>query len=189
MLHRISKRQIKLLSLIVIIIAFLSALLPLFVRELIRDPRITGGLYAWRHGAEYLGEDEVIKQTTPSDCGVACLQMVLRRRGIIAPASDIRALSGTNKHGTSMYGLKKTAEQYGLGASALMLRADEILKAPMPLIAFTDKSHFVVVSYITGDNQLIVLDPAAGKLKHDLRSFKKRWRGEVIIFSEIDPKR
>ena len=168
-----------------IIITFLIALGPLMAREALRRPSISNRISVWWYGAEYLGEGGVIRQTTPSDCGVASLQMVFGHKGINAPASQIREAAGTTINGTSMYGLKNAARQYGLDASVWRLSADDILQAPMPLIAVIDKSHFVVVSVVTENNDLIVLDPMAGKLKYGALSFKKRWHGEVILFSDF----
>ena len=163
-------------------------LAPLLGYELLQHPRLVRSLIARWKNAEYLGEEGVIRQEGPSDCGVACLQMVFKRKGISATASAIRSSSGTTGRGTSILGLKRAAERFGLKAAAWRLRDEDLPQAPLPLIAFVDQSHFVIISEITIDHHLIVLDPAAGKLRSSLKSFKNRWHGEVIIFSDIKTK-
>jgi ABC-type bacteriocin/lantibiotic exporter with double-glycine peptidase domain len=163
------------------------ALTPLLIRELVKRPKIARTLSAWWKGAEYLGEAGVVRQDTPYECGVACLQMIFDQKGITASGASIRSLSRVSERGASMLGLKRVAEAYGLKASVWSLRKKDILQAPLPLIAFVDKSHFVVISEITVDHRLIVLDPSAGRLRYSLGSFKDRWDGEVILFSDFIP--
>ncbi len=185
MIRRLFRRQKRLLSSIVIICAFVATLSPLLVLELSKRPQIYRSLIARWQGAEYLGEVGVIRQSTPYDCGVACLQMVFIQQGRSATAATIRSFSGTGARGTSLLGLKIAAKKHGLPASVWKLREIDLLNAPLPLIAFVDNSHFVVVSSITPDKHLIVMDPSAGKLKYSLNSFMDRWRGEVVLFSDF----
>jgi ABC-type bacteriocin/lantibiotic exporter with double-glycine peptidase domain len=165
------------------------ALGPSIAAELFRRPYLTRRLLAQWHMAEYLGEDGVIRQSTSYDCGIACLQMILNERGVAVSAELIRSKSGIEKRGISMLKLKQVASQYGLKASTWKLREEDVFGAPMPLIAFIDRSHFVVVSQVTSDSHLIVLDPSAGKLRYSLQSFKNRWQGEVILFRELQVER
>ncbi len=172
-------------SIVMLVIMLMVTMGPSIAAELFRRPYFTRRLLAQWHLAEYLGEDGVIRQSTPYDCGIACLQMILGERGITVSADLIRSKAGIENKGISMLKLKQVAGQYGLEASTWKLKEEDISLAPLPLIAFIDRSHFVVVSQVTSDSHLIVLDPSAGKLRYSLQSFKNRWQGEVILFREL----
>ena len=52
-----------------------------------------------------------IKQYDIKDCGVACLATISKQYGLKIPISKIREVAGTDKQGTSAYGLIKAAQQ------------------------------------------------------------------------------
>jgi Peptidase C39 family len=139
---------------------------------------------AWWNGALYQGEDGVIRQQTKYDCGVVCLQMVLRDRGITAQLGDLRSSAQTNQHGTSILGLKWAAEKYGVKASAWRLKGKDLLRIQLPVIAFVDGNHFVVIDKVNNDGTLIILDPARGRLQFTEPSFVRHWKGETLILGE-----
>lgn len=182
-MRRLSRRDKKLLSSLGVAAALAAALSPWLLLEIAERPPIYRHIYARWQGARYLGEEGVIRQSTPYDCGTASLLMILIRRGISATSTTIKSASGANDNGTSMLGIKAAAERYGLEASIWKLRERDLSRAPLPLIAFVDGSHFVVVDSFTAEGRLIVLDPAAGRLEYTPQSFAKHWRGEAILFS------
>lgn len=53
----------------------------------------------------------VILQHDSSDCGVACLAMISKHYGARIPISLIREYAGTDRRGTSAYGMVKAAEK------------------------------------------------------------------------------
>jgi predicted double-glycine peptidase len=185
MCREISRGRRFIYSIILLVIMLMVTFGPSVAAELFRRAYFTRRLLAQWHRAEYLGEDGVIRQSTPYDCGIACLQMILGERGITVPAEVIRSKAGSEDKGISMFDLKQVAGQYGLEASTWKLAKEDIFLAPLPLIAFIDGSHFVIVSQVTTDSHLIVLDPSAGKLRYSLQSFKNRWQGEVILFRDL----
>lgn len=155
---------------------------PLAAHLLASNPQVLRSLSARWRGAEYLGEEGVIRQNTPYDCGVACLRMVAQAMGKNEDAAAIRGLAGTTADGTSLLGLKSAAENLGLPASTWRLRSPDLASVRLPLIAFVDGNHFVVVREVS-DGYVIVLDPASGRLKHSVQSFAERWSGEALIFA------
>jgi Peptidase C39 family len=139
---------------------------------------------AWWNGALYLGEYGVIRQRTKYDCGVVCLQMVLSGRGITAQLGDLRLSAKTNYVGTSLLGLKWAAEKYGVKASAWRLNQKDLQRIQLPVIAFVDGNHFVVINNVDNDGTLTVLDPARGRLQYNGSSFARHWKGETLVFGE-----
>ena len=148
------------------------------------NPNHSRSIRAWWNGALYRGEAGVIRQRTKYDCGVVCLQMVLRDRGITAQLGDLRASGKTNYDGTSLLGLKWAAEKYGVKASAWMLNRKDLLRIQLPVIAFVDGNHFVVIDNVSNDGTLTILDPARGRLQYSGMSFARHWKGEALILGE-----
>lgn len=176
-------RRRKLASAIILgSLALFSLAGPVLVSPLFRHPELGKIIQAWWVGAEYLGEEDVIRQRTAYDCGVVCLQMILKKKGIDSTVEQLRADAGTTAAGTSLLGLRQAIETRGLPASTWRLSLPELRSVPLPAVAFVDGDHFVVVTNISSeDGPVIVLDPARGKLRYSASTFAQRWKGEVLI--------
>lgn len=133
-------------------------------------------------GIQYLGETGVIRQSTPYDCGPACIQMILNKHGVNANNTQIRSIAGTDKDGTSISGIKKALSSFGINVSARVLSLDEVDRIGKPFIAYINRSHFVIVDSVTPDGCLIVLDPSGGKLLYNRKYFNQQWTGEAITY-------
>lgn len=62
---------------------------------------------------------QCVKQQDIKDCGAACLATISKNYGLNYPITKIREMSGTDKMGTSAYGLVKAAEKLGFTAKAV----------------------------------------------------------------------
>ena len=60
-----------------------------------------------------------IKQHDITDCAAACLATVSKQYGLKIPISRVRELVGTDKQGTSVYGIIKAAEALGFSAKGV----------------------------------------------------------------------
>jgi ABC-type bacteriocin/lantibiotic exporter with double-glycine peptidase domain len=148
------------------------------------DPNHARSIRAWWNGGVYQGEEGVIRQQTKYDCGVVSLQMALRDRGITAQLGDLRLSAKTSYEGASLLGLKRAVDRYGVKASAWSLNQKDLLRVELPIIAFVDGNHFVVISNVNKDGTLIILDPARGRLQYSRPSFGRHWNGEALILGE-----
>lgn len=133
-----------------------------------------------------------VMQHDQSDCGAACLAMILGYFGCKMPLSVIRMDMKTDINGSSMYGILTAAEKYGLSGVALSGSLDELLEEvslnqiQLPIIVnvLSDEgySHFIVIHKIR-KHKLYVLDPASGGhwMKADVLSHM--WIGNILSFS------
>lgn len=114
-------------------------------------------------------------QVDETDCGVACLSMILKNYNSRVSIAHLRQLAKTNVEGITALGLVKTAEKFNLNVQAV--KADmslfEIENLKYPFITHVVKNgellhYYVVLGVIR--NTIIIADP-------DL-SVKKRliWR-------------
>ncbi len=137
-----------------------------------------------------------IKQHDITDCGAACLATISKQNGYNIGITKIREVAGTDKQGTSAYGVIKAAEK--LGFSAKGVKGDKeafFSEFPLPCIAhvIVDGSlmHYVVIHKIT-KKQVIIADPAVGIVKLKTEEFfgekhiegnehQYQWTGILIL--------
>lgn len=126
-----------------------------------------------------------VRQLDTSDCGAACLNSVARYYRLKLPVFKLRELAGTNRIGTSAFGLVKAAEKLNFKAKGIKIESDKIGEVPLPAIAHMKLSngagHFVVV-YKAAKNKLKIMDPADAQLRWiSLEEFKRRWTGILVL--------
>jgi len=125
-------------------------------------------------------------QHDESDCAAACISMILRYYGREVKIRKLRTSAGTDRQGTSGYGIKVCAEEYGLNCKGFAAPADcSIVDIPMPSIVHTKKDsleHYVVVERVSKKkNTVRVFDPADGIRKYKLDEFRKLWTGVFFL--------
>lgn len=131
-----------------------------------------------------------ILQNDETDCGPACLAAVFRKYGLSVSIAKIRDMAGTDRQGTSAYGLVKVIEHYGFQQK--VVEADKSVltpKLPLPAIAHVviDDTllHYVVITKIKNDN-VIVSDPAKGIVKYKKEDFFKIWTNILILIAPTE---
>jgi ATP-binding cassette subfamily B protein len=127
-----------------------------------------------------------IKQHDIKDCGAACLATISKQYGLKIPISKIREAAGTDKQGTSAYGLLKAAEKLGFTAKGVRANKPEDIfnEFPLPAIAHVIIDgrllHYVVIHKIT-KKELVIADPANGIVRYTPEEFFKIWTGVLIL--------
>ncbi len=126
-----------------------------------------------------------VQQFDHTDCGAACLASVARYYNLKLPVWKIRQMAGTNRVGTSAFGLIHAAESLGFDAKGIEIESNELSEIPLPAIAHIKLKngghHFVVIYKIT-KNKVKLMDPAQGRLySQPLDSFLNQWTGIAIL--------
>lgn len=124
-----------------------------------------------------------ILQHDRTDCGAACLAIILNYYGKSVPLRKIRIAAGTDSIGTSGLGIIKGAEKFGLSCKGLMSsEKDKLDKIPLPAIFHIKENldHYVVVYKINKKN-VFISDPANGLRKIKKEDFLKFWTGVFFI--------
>ncbi len=121
------------------------------------------------------------KQFDAMDCGPTCLRMIADYYGRKYSLSYLRQNSHLDREGVSIRGISEAAENIGMRTIAAKLpysTADENLagldEAPLPAIVHWRDKQFVVV-YKMSAKKVWVADPARGKVKMDVTTFKQNW--------------
>ena len=128
-----------------------------------------------------------ILQNDETDCGPACLAAIFRNYGLKVSIAKIRDIAGTDRQGTSAYGLVKVIEHYGFEEKVVETDKNALTqKLPLPAIAHVviDNTllHYVVITKIK-DNIVEVSDPAKGIVKYKKEDFLKIWTNILILIA------
>jgi ATP-binding cassette, subfamily B, bacterial len=121
----------------------------------------------------------VLYQLNATECGAACLAMVLGFHGRSTRVSDVRELTGVGRDGLSAARIVAAAEASGLRMKAFALQPADFDKVPMPAIVHWDFEHFVVVERWT-PRSVTIVDPGTGRRKVSAEEFSNRYTGVVL---------
>lgn len=129
-----------------------------------------------------LGSDGVVLQDKRNNCGPAALKMVFDHYRVPTTLSEIEAEIDLTEKGSSMFALKRIAQQKGLKAEGWRLRFKDLQKVFKPVIIFVNGDHFVVVDSVTEHGEIFLRDPGVGKLKLPVEKILAIWNGETLLF-------
>lgn len=104
----------------------------------------------------------VVLQASRSECGLACLAMVLDHHGCHVPMPELRAQCPTGRDGLSAGVLSRTAGRFGMTAKGYKATPQALAQLPVPLIAHWGSDHFVVIERVTSW-AVDVVDPRLGR--------------------------
>ena len=126
-----------------------------------------------------------IKQYDETDCGAACLATIAKQHGLSIPITQIREIAGTDRQGTSAYGLIAAAEKLGFTAKGVNAGFQDLFEQfPLPAIAHVvineTLEHYVVVHKISR-KKIVIADPGKGLVKYTPEEFSKIWTGVLVI--------
>lgn len=126
-----------------------------------------------------------IIQEGSSDCGAACLSMIIQAYNGSYNMENLRELSKTNREGTTAYHLVKAAKEIGFNAWTVKANLRNLKDKHFPCIAHltlsNGYSHFVVINKRLS-KRLIVSDPAIGIRTISISEFEKTSSGNFILF-------
>ena len=126
-----------------------------------------------------------ILQMHASECGAACLGMVLGYFGRWVSLTELREVCEVSRDGSSAAGLLRASRQYGLDCKGKGLTADQLKRIDPPMILFWQYSHFVVLEGFHGGH-VYVNDPATGRRQLTQEEFELNYSGVALQFKAGD---
>lgn len=130
-------------------------------------------------------------QLESSDCGAACLAMIMSYFGKKTSLNYIKSFFEFTRIGVSVQDLVDVSEKLGLTAHALKLTVEELDEIPTPYILYWKQSHFVVLEKIVKKKNQVyyhLADPGYGKVVLDRESFITEWKENntkgIVLFLE-----
>ncbi|MDP8932033.1 MAG: peptidase domain-containing ABC transporter [Actinomycetota bacterium] len=120
-----------------------------------------------------------------ADCGATCLAMVLAYHGRQVPLDELREMTSTNRDGVDAAALTQAARRYGLRARGVAADLDELENLPAGSILHWEFTHFVVFEGV-GRKGIHVVDPALGRRRVSLETFRRAYTGVAIVFEPTE---
>ncbi|WP_182907680.1 peptidase domain-containing ABC transporter [Microbispora sp. H13382] len=123
----------------------------------------------------------VVLQNTATECGAACLTMILSYHGRRLSLHEITDRLQVGRDGLSARAIADAARELGLKARAFSLGPEDLARLPMPVIVHWEFNHFLVVERWAPD-QVDVVDPARGRRRLTSEEFDSGFTGVLLAF-------
>jgi ABC-type bacteriocin/lantibiotic exporter with double-glycine peptidase domain len=123
----------------------------------------------------------VIVQNSATECGAACLAMVLSFHGRRTTVQEVSDRLQVGRDGLNALAIVQAARLYGLRAKAFSLEPADLARVPMPAVVHWEFQHFVVVERWT-PRHVDVVDPAHGRARLTPEEFDAGFTGVLLAF-------
>ena len=124
-----------------------------------------------------------VQQLEFSDCGAACLAMVLRYYGREMRLEEVRDIVGSGRDGTDAGKILDGAERLGLRGRGLKLDIEDLRELPPGAILHWEFNHFVVFERVVRGG-IEIVDPARGRRRVPMDTVSKSFTGVVL---QVEP--
>ena len=122
-----------------------------------------------------------VLQMEKTECGAACLAMVLAHYGRWIPLEELRVRCGVSRDGTRALSITRAAKALGMVTRGARLRSERIPEARFPMIVHWNFNHFVVLEGFRG-NRAYINDPAEGPRTLTREEFDDNYTNTCLLF-------
>ncbi|WP_326829420.1 peptidase domain-containing ABC transporter [Streptosporangium sp. NBC_01810] len=123
----------------------------------------------------------VLLQNTATECGAACLAMVLCHHGQRTTLHQVSERLQVGRDGLSAKAIVEGAREHGLKARAFSLAPEDLARVPLPAVAHWEFKHFVVVERWAPD-RVDIVDPGQGRRRLTTEEFSAGFTGVLLVF-------
>ena len=127
-----------------------------------------------------------VQQTMSTDCGAACLAMLLSYHGKKMRLDDVREVMGVGRDGADAMAILRAGRWFGLRGRGVQIdRLEDLKYLPRGSVLHWGFNHFVVFEKLTTKGAEI-LDPATGRrpVSHD--DLDKHFTGVALTFEPAE---
>lgn len=121
----------------------------------------------------------VIRQSTATECGLACVAMIASYHGHNNDISELRRRFPISMRGVTLKDIMTISEQMNLSSRAIRCEVSSLLQLRKPCILHWGFNHFVILKSATRKG-LILHDPAKGALKVSIEDAERQFTGVVL---------
>ena len=119
-------------------------------------------------------------QLEVSECGAACLSMIMQYYGKYVPLEELRVETGVSRNGVNARNIGIAAENYGMEVTGSRRDLNKMLqKNTTPCIIHWNFSHFVVFEGMKG-RKYYINDPQRGRRKLTRKEMEEGYSGTVL---------
>lgn len=123
----------------------------------------------------------IVYQMEATECGAACLTMILGHFGRHIPLEQMRVECGVSRDGSKAGNILRAAQRLGLEAHGYRRSFKSLLKIEVPCIIHWNFNHFVVFEGVRG-RWYYINDPAIGRRKLTVEELDDGFTGIAITF-------
>ena len=123
----------------------------------------------------------VLLQLTQTECGAACLGIVLSYFGRWASIEELREACSVGRDGCNAADVFRAAQRYGLETQGWRKQPRELRSMSLPLILFWEFNHFVVLEGFR-KGRFLINDPANGHRTIGEEEFDRAFTGVTLSF-------
>ena len=123
----------------------------------------------------------LLLQLTQTECGAACLGIVLAHFGRWVSIEELRETCSVGRDGCNAADVFRAARRYGLDAKGWRRQPRELRRMPLPMILYWDFHHFVVLEGF-GKRRFLINDPANGHRTVSEEEFDRAFTGLTLTF-------
>ena len=120
-----------------------------------------------------------VQQIHASECGSACLGIVLAYFGCWLSMDELRRACSVSRDGCTAMDIKRAAAQYGVKVTGWRREPNRLSRLKLPAILFWEFNHFVVLERV-GESSYSINDPSNGRRSVPAEQFKKSFTGVVL---------
>lgn len=121
----------------------------------------------------------VILQSEASECGLACMAMLLAHHGTITDLATLRSRHGAVPQGMTLLDLARVANAEQLTTRAVRVELADLKQLRLPAILHWGMGHFVVLRDISG-GKYHVIDPANGECTYSQDAMSRNFTGVAM---------
>ena len=125
----------------------------------------------------------VVLQSDMTECGAACLRIILAYHGCWVDMSELREAGGVGRDGITAADIVRAARKYGLNAQGWRRSLSDLHKSTLPAILYWEFNHFVVLEGI-GKDRYYVNNPESGHMTVAKDAFDSSFTGISLEFNK-----
>ncbi len=129
----------------------------------------------FRHGLTFR------PQTSSTDCGAACLAMILNYYGCRRRVSDLAAECSAGRSGITAASLERVASLNGVRLQGHALSIDELSSITTPAVLHWGFEHWVVLESFHRNFSVTILDPALGRRRVERKELSDKFTGVALL--------
>jgi ATP-binding cassette, subfamily B, bacterial len=126
-----------------------------------------------------------VQQMQTTDCGAACLAMVLRSWKRHESLTEVRDRLGGARGGVSAQQILEAAQSYGMRGRVARIELDELECLDSGAILHWGMDHFVVLQRV-GRGSLYVVDPRLGRRRVPWNEVGRKFTGVAVLLEPTE---